>query len=61
MLSPYRSVSHIYLQLKNIVIGGAIKHAIYVQRFAGTMNPVQDVVGFSIKPKVGLIVEITAV
>jgi flagellar protein FlaH len=61
ILSPFRSVADILIELSTDVVEGAMEHILYVTRYTHALGPVSTAVGFRIEPRAGLIVDITTV
>ena len=61
VISPFRATANIYLSLQTKFIAGSIQHSIVVKRFMNASGKVDDVIGFKAEPKIGLVIEITAV
>jgi flagellar protein FlaH len=61
VLSPFKSVSDIYIELKKEVIEGNVDHLMYVTRYGTAQAPVSNTIGFRIEPGAGFIVDITMV
>jgi len=61
VLSPFKSVSDIYIELKKEVIEGNVDHLMYVTRYGSAQAPVSNSIGFRIEPGAGFIVDITMV
>ena len=61
VFAPFRATSAIYLALNTKFMGGAIQHSIIVKRFMNANSRVDDVIGFKVEPKIGIVIEITAI
>ena len=61
IVSPFRSVADILLELRTDVVEGAVEHVLYVTRYSHALGPVSTAVGFRIEPRAGFIVDITSV
>lgn len=61
IMSPFRSVADILLELKTEVVEGTMEHIMYVTRYSHAQGPVSTAVGFRIEPRAGFIVDITTV
>jgi len=61
IVSPFRSVADILIELKTEVVEGSMEHVMYITRFSHATGPVSNAVGFRIEPRAGFIVDITSV
>ncbi len=61
VISPFKSVSDIFIELKKEVIEGSVDHLMYVTRYGTAQAPVSNSIGFRIEPGAGFIVDITMV
>jgi len=61
IISPFRSVAAILIELKNEVVEGEVEHIFRVTRYSHALGPVSTTVGFRIEPRAGFIVDITTV
>ncbi len=61
VFAPFRATSTIYLSLNTKFIAGSLQHSIIVKRFMNAKSRVDDVIGFKVEPKIGIVIEITAV
>jgi flagellar protein FlaH len=61
IMSPFRSVADILIELKTDIIEGEMEHIFYVTRYSHALGPVSTAVGFRIEPRAGFIVDITSV
>ncbi|MGA1821305.1 MAG: ATPase domain-containing protein [Thermoplasmatota archaeon] len=61
IMSPFRSVADILIELNTDVVEGTMEHVLYVTRYTHALGPVSTAVGFRIEPRAGLIVDITTV
>lgn len=61
VLSPFRSVSDIYIELKKEVIESSVERLMYITRYGTAQAPVSNSIGFRIEPRAGFIVDITQV
>jgi flagellar protein FlaH len=56
-LSPFRSAADVYLQLKTIDVGSETRKLIEVKRFSSMGKQVGDVIGFSVRADIGILIE----
>ena len=61
VLSVFKTVCDIYLELKSKVMMGDIKRSIYVNKFIGAPGQIRGIIGFRVEPKVGLVVDISSI
>lgn len=61
VVSPFRSVCDIYLEMVCEAVEGKLEHLMFIRRFGAASGPVRDTVGFNIVPGAGFIVDITSV
>ena len=61
IMSPFRSVADILIELKTEFVEGTMEHIMYVTRYSHALGPVSNAVGFRIEPRAGFIVDITTV
>jgi flagellar protein FlaH len=61
IMSPFRSVADILIELKTEIVEGEMEHVFYVTRYSHALGPVSTAVGFRIEPRAGFIVDITSV
>ncbi len=60
-MSIFHSACDIYISLQVKASGNEIKRLMVVNKFTGAKGQVTQVVGFRIEPRVGLVIEISAV
>ncbi|RLI92331.1 MAG: ATPase [Candidatus Altiarchaeales archaeon] len=60
LLNLVRSMCDIHLELSQKSFGGEIKRIISVNRFKRSKKPVEQIIAFRVEPKVGLIIDISA-
>jgi len=61
VLKEFKAAAHIYFKIEAKQIGSDVARNIMVQRFQNSPKKVDDMVGFKVVPKVGIIIEITQV
>ena len=61
VVSPFRAVADILIDLDTEVVEGSMEHILYVTRFTHATGPISTTVGFRIEPRAGFIVDITTV
>jgi flagellar protein FlaH len=61
IVSPFRSVADILIELKTELVEGSMEHILYVTRYSQAQGPISTAVGFRIEPRAGFIVDITTV
>ena len=59
--SVFKSTCDVYLELKSKDMMGDIKRSIRVNKFIGAPGSVKNIVGFRVEPKIGLVIDISAV
>lgn len=57
IMSPFRSIADIYLELQMVEVGNEVRRNISVQRFTGMGQQVGDTIGFSVRSGVGIVIE----
>lgn len=57
VISPFRSIADVYLQLEMNEVGGEVRRSISVQRFTGMGEQVGDSIGFSVRAGTGIVIE----
>ncbi len=61
VMSSFKAVCDIYLELRTDVVEGNIERIIQVRRFSAALGYVGDTIGFRVEPGAGFIVDITMV
>ena len=61
VMKPFLTDSDIYLDLVMANLEGATTRTMVVRRYTGSAKPIVEATGFRIEPKVGFIIDITAV
>ncbi|WP_129115117.1 ATPase domain-containing protein [Halegenticoccus tardaugens] len=56
-IGPFRAIADVFLQLEMIEVGSDVRRQISVKRFAGMGGQVGDVVGYSVRSGIGIVVE----
>ncbi|MDY6965231.1 MAG: ATPase domain-containing protein [Halobacteriota archaeon] len=59
--SVFKSTCDVYFQLKTKIMMGDIKRSIQVNKFIGAPDSFKNIVGFRVEPKIGLVIDISAV
>ncbi|MDY6958642.1 MAG: ATPase domain-containing protein [Halobacteriota archaeon] len=59
--SVFKSTCDVYIELKSKAMMGDIKRSIYVNKFIGAPDTFKNIVGFRVEPKIGLVIDISAV
>ncbi|RZN62663.1 ATPase domain-containing protein [Methanonatronarchaeum sp. AMET6-2] len=57
VLSPFRAITDVHLQINMEEIGNDISRTIHVNRFSGMGQQVGDRIGFSVRPDIGVVIE----
>jgi len=61
VVSPFRSVADVYLDIEMIEVGSEVRRSINVNRFAGMGEQVGDKIGFSVRGGIGIVIEARSV
>jgi len=61
VLSPFRAIADVYLEIEMIEVGNEIRRSINVNRFAGMGEQVGDKIGFSVRSGIGIVIEARAI
>ncbi|MDY7083377.1 MAG: ATPase domain-containing protein [Halobacteria archaeon] len=61
VLSPFRSIAAIHLNITMSELGKEVRRTINVNRFSGMSEEVDDKIGFSVRPGSGLVVDSSTV
>ncbi|WP_101296535.1 ATPase domain-containing protein [Halegenticoccus soli] len=56
-IGPFRAIADVFLQLEMIEVGNDVRRQIAVKRFAGMGEQVGDVVGYSVRSGIGIVIE----
>lgn len=57
VLSPFRAIADVHLEIVMDEIGNEVRRTINVNRFSGMGQQVGDMIGFSVRPKIGIVIE----
>jgi len=60
-LAPFKSSCEILVECVSDIVEGAVSRTMYIKRFQNAQGRINDVFGFRVEPKIGFIVDITAV
>jgi len=61
VLSPFRAIADVYLEIEMMEVGNEIRRSINVNRFAGMGEQVGDKIGFSVRSGIGIVIEARAI
>ena len=61
IMSLFRASAGIYMVVESKMLGGSMKHLVYIKRFMNARKSIEDVISFRVEPNVGMIIEITSV
>jgi flagellar protein FlaH len=61
VITPFKSTSDLFLELRTEIIENNVEHLMYITRFTYAPGYVGNIVGFRIQPGAGFIVDITMV
>ncbi len=61
VLSPFRAIADVYLEIEMMEVGNEIRRSINVKRFAGMGEQVGDKIGFSVRSGIGIVIEARAI
>lgn len=57
VINPFRSVADVYFYIEMMEVGSEIRRSINVNRHAGGGDKLDDKIGFSVRPGVGIVIE----
>lgn len=57
VLSPFRAIADVHLEIVMEEIGNEVRRTLNVNRFSGMGQQVGDMIGFSVRPDIGIVIE----